>query len=239
MGACGGQIWLSRRAIGIISSVCREHLVFEGGIQADFVFHSSDVLQQVPQMLQSGNVPDIILRGTRVLVDKENVLAQLPPPSRLPSRQPPDAETFRQALDHFWFGAVYCAKQLRRSELWAFQNGSGGMLGRLLQMVEWHTRVAYGWDTDIWHGGKFIAEWAGTDVHDDLCWVFAHYDVLNGWQAMEARLNLFHRLAREVAARLGFDYPARLETQIVACVDKLHQENQFFRPKVSDQKSKR
>jgi len=197
-------------------------VLFEGGMQVDFVFHSSEVLQGVPQMLASGNVPDIVRRGTRVLLDKEGVLAQLPPPARLPAQQPPDAATFRQALDGFWFSAVYCARQLRRGDLWAFQGGSGGMLRGLLQMVEWRTRAVHGWDTDTWHGGKFIAGWAGADVYAGLRKVFAHLDPVDGWRAMRARLDLLHRLAREVAARLGFDYPAALEAQIVACVDDLH-----------------
>jgi aminoglycoside 6-adenylyltransferase len=221
--------WLEQLAPVWISLTSRtvagdpERLVlFEGGIQTDFVFHSSDVLLQVPHMLESGSIPDIILRGTRVLLDKEGVLDRLPPPSRPPAPQPPDAQAFRHTLDRFWFSAVYCARQLRRGELWAFQTGSGGMLGLLLQMVEWHARALHGWDYDTWHAGKFIAEWAEPDVYADLRRIFAHLDALDSEQALQIRLNLFHRLARQVAARLRLDYPARQEVQIVACIENLH-----------------
>jgi aminoglycoside 6-adenylyltransferase len=198
-------------------------VLFEGGLQVDFVFHSSDALQGMPQVLASGNIPDTVLRGTRVLIDKEGVLAQVPPPARPPAQQPPHGATFRQALDSFWFSAVYCARQLRRGELWVFQRGSGEMLRGLLQMVEWHARAVHGWDVDTWHGGKFIAEWADAGVYADLRRVFAHFDTDDGWQAMQARLDLFARLAREVAARVGCDYPAALEAQIAAYVDELYQ----------------
>jgi hypothetical protein len=46
-------------------------------------------------------------------------------------------ETYREAWDNFWLNAVYCAKQLRRGELWMFQNGSMGMQWQLLQIVDW------------------------------------------------------------------------------------------------------
>jgi len=199
-------------------------VLFEGGMQVDFVFHSSDVLAHVPQMLASGNIPDTILRGARVLLDKDGALTQMPSPARPRAPQPPDAATFREALDNLWFSAVYCAKQLRRGELWMFQNGSGGMQWRLLQMAEWHARAVHGEAYDTWHGGKFIAEWADADVYADLRRTFAHLDKLDGWQALQVRLVLFHRLAREVATRWGLEYPAALEAWIAACIEGLRQE---------------
>ena len=203
-------------------------VLFAGGVQVDFVFHSSDVLSQVPQMLASGNIPDTIVRGTRVLVDKDGALTQMPSPSRPLAPQPPDAATFGEALDNFWFHAVYCAKQLRRGEVWMFQNGSAGMQWRLLQMIEWYARAVHGAEYDTWHGGKFIAEWAAADVVAELRHVFAHLDRDDGWQALQARLALFHRLARETAARWGLDYPAALEAQIVAYIEGVRQEEAAF-----------
>ncbi len=199
-------------------------VLFEGGVQVDFVFHASDVLAHVPQMLASGNIPDTIVRGTRVLLDKDGALTQMPAPARPRAPQPPDAAAFRDALDNFWFSAVYCAKQLRRGELWMFQNGSGGMQWRLLQMIEWHARAIHGEEYDTWHGGKFIAEWADADVFADLRRTFTRLDTLDGWQALQARLALFHRLAREAAARWGLEYPAALAAWIAACVEGLRQE---------------
>jgi aminoglycoside 6-adenylyltransferase len=193
-------------------------VLFEGGAQVDFVFHSSDVLSQVPQMLASGNIPDTIRRGARVLLDKDGALTQMPAPSRPPAPQPPDAVAFREALDNFWFLAVYSARQLRRGELWLFQNSSGGMQWRLLQMTEWRARAVHGGEYDTWHGGKFIAEWAGADVYADLRRTFAHLDRQDSWQALQARLEVFHRLAQDVATQYGLPYPTELAAQIGAYV---------------------
>ncbi len=119
------------------------------------------------------------------------------------------------------FTAVYAAKQLRRGELWLFQNASNGMTVDLLQMLVWHACALSAGDCDTWHGGKFVAEWAGDGVYDDLRGVFARLEVEDGRRAMHARMALFNRLAREIATYLGFPYPTELEQQIAVTVDRI------------------
>ena len=41
-------------------------------------------------MITSGAIPDTVRRGTRVLVDKDGALTQLPPPACLPAQPPPE-----------------------------------------------------------------------------------------------------------------------------------------------------
>jgi aminoglycoside 6-adenylyltransferase len=199
-------------------------VVFEGGFQVDFVFNAPSVLYQARQMIEADALPDILRRGARVLVDKDQLLPPLPASCKPPPRTPPTEAAFQRELEGFWFGAVYCAKQLRRGELWTFQNASGGMQGHLLRMMEWHARTLYGWEYDTWHGGKFLSEWADPEVYADLGETFAHLDTADGWRAMQARLGLFHRLAREVAIRLGYAYPNELEAHIAGYVNTLCQD---------------
>jgi aminoglycoside 6-adenylyltransferase len=196
-------------------------VLFEGDVQVDFVFNHPELLRGARQMVAADALPETLRRGVRVLLDKDGLIPPLPAPRKPPAQTPPSEAEFRQCLEGFWFGAVHCAKQLCRQDLWTFQHGSGGMLSHLLRVVEWHARVLHGWDYDTWHGGKFIAEWAGADVAATLRHVFARLDVEDGWQAMEARLDLFHRLAREVAVRLDYAYPAGLEADIAGCVEAL------------------
>jgi aminoglycoside 6-adenylyltransferase len=218
-------IWVS--VVGRTSPTLPQQLVvFCGGLQVDFLFNTPAVLQQARQMVERDTLPDILRRGVRVLVDKDQLLPLLPAPSKPPPRKPPTESEFHQTLESFWFSAVYCAKQLQRGELWTFQDNSGGMLSPLLRVVEWRARTTRGWDYDTWHDGKFIAEWAGPEVYDGLRETFAHLDAADGWRAVRARLALFHRLAREVSARLGYTYPDELEAHIAGYVDTLrHRES--------------
>ncbi|MFZ6030647.1 MAG: aminoglycoside 6-adenylyltransferase [Chloroflexota bacterium] len=209
-----GPLWLSQAGRTVTGDPERLAL-YAGGMQVDFVFNPVGALDALPQMLAAGQIPDIIYRGVRVLLDKDARIPPLPEPGPLPPAKPPSADEFRQTLESFWFSVVYCAKQLRRGELLLFQNASAGMTWPLLRMIEWHARATHGWDYDTWHAGKFIAEWADAPVYAALQSCFAHLDVADGGRVMAARLELFHKLARQVAEKMAFPYPAALEADIV------------------------
>jgi aminoglycoside 6-adenylyltransferase len=195
--------------------------LFSGGFQVDFVFHHDGVLPQFQQMVAAGNLPDTIQRGTRILLDKDGMLPVLPESIRIPPAPYPTEMEFRQTLDSFWFNAVYCAKQLKRGELWLFQNSSGGMIWPLLRMVEWQARATHGWDYDTWHAGKFIAEWADPEVYAALQQVFAHLERDDSWRALQTRLSLMHDTAYKLATALDYSYPVVLEQNISNCIQEI------------------
>jgi hypothetical protein len=95
---------------------------------------------------------------------------------------------------------------------------SGAFSPRNIEMIPLYYLLLF---PATWHGGKFIAEWASADIYADLRRVFARLDADDGWWAMQARLDLFHRLAREVATRLGFDYPEALASSIAGYITDL------------------
>jgi aminoglycoside 6-adenylyltransferase len=200
-----GPLWLSQAGRTVTGDPERLAL-YADGVQVDFVFNPVGVLEALPQMLAAGQIPDIIHRGVRVLLDKDSRIPPLPEPGPLPAAKPPSADDFRQTIESFWFSAVYCAKQLHRGELLLFQNASAGMTWPLLRMIEWHARTIHGWDYDTWHAGKFIAEWADAPVYAALQDCFAHLDRSDSWRTMSARLELFHKLAQQVAEKNAFSY---------------------------------
>jgi aminoglycoside 6-adenylyltransferase len=210
-------VWLSQMSHTVNEEPERLAL-FEGGWQVDFVFHPVSVAPEFQRMVASGNLPETIYRGTRILYDKDNLLPPLPESTQPPAVQPPSAMELRQTLDSFWFSAVYCAKQLRRGELWLFQNASGEMIWPLLRVIEWQTRAIHGWDYDTWHAGKFIAEWADPFMYSGLQHVFSHLDVNDGWKTMQVRMDLMYAAARQLAETLGYSYPGDLEKHISDCV---------------------
>jgi aminoglycoside 6-adenylyltransferase len=215
-----GPLWLSQAGRTVNGDPERLTL-FEGGVQVDFVFNSVGLLSALPHLIAAGQLPEIIYRGVRVLFDKDNLIPPMPQTSSLPAATPPTAEQFRQTLESFWFNAVYCAKQLCRSELWLFQNASGGMLWPLLRMVEWHAHATHGWNYDTWHAGKFIAEWADTATYSALQGCFARLDAEDSRRAMAVRLDLFHSLAMQVAEKVMLPYPQDLQNRISQLIHQL------------------
>jgi aminoglycoside 6-adenylyltransferase len=151
-------------------------------------------------------------RGGRVILDKDGVarrflslLPDVPLRHGLPAR----AE-FAEAVNEFWFAAVWTAKHLRRGELWwAKCSGlDGRMKALLLRMAEWHAWATHGPDYDTWSGGRFLEEWADPRIVGGLRLAFAHYDAEDLGRGLLATMDLYRWVAVEVTQRLGHTYPA-------------------------------
>ena len=200
-------------------------VIFAGGYQTDFVIQTTAVLQGIPQMLASGNLPDTIRRGTRVLLDKDGDLAQMPPPSPIPARRPPSPEEFAGFVEHFWFYALYIAKQLGRGDLLSFQGGLHGLRWMLVDLMDWHSRARCGWDLDTWHAGRFLQTWADPQTYAELALTYPPFDQAASWKALLAALQLFRRLEQETASALGMDAPRAVEDEVWAFFQALYQEH--------------
>jgi aminoglycoside 6-adenylyltransferase len=131
---------------------------FDGGYKVDFVFYPVGELRE---MVASGQLGAVYQRGYDVLVDKDGLAAQLPPPPyAAPPYQRPSPEVFRLAVDTFWHDAIYIARQIRRRNLWSARARKNKIEQRvLLKMLEWHARATNGWEYDTWHDGVFMSRW--------------------------------------------------------------------------------
>jgi aminoglycoside 6-adenylyltransferase len=184
-------------------------VLFEGGLDVDFC---PDSIDRFWQMLQGDLSPvdaDLLSRGVRVLVDKENLSGRLAALrlERAGAASPGEAE-FLNAVNDFWFHAVWTAKRLRRGEIWRAKHCCDVYLKKLLlRMLEWHARASRGPHVDTWVGGRFLNEWADPRAIDALPAVFAHYDPDDIWRALLATMALFRWLAVEAAELLGYEYP--------------------------------
>lgn len=196
-------------------------VLFEGGLDVDFVPMSLAGLQQAQQ---STEVPDVVRRGVRILVDKDGsvaaVLSDLPEPA---PPAPPAAERFLNTVNDFWYHTVWTAKKLRRGELWTALGCLNSYLRWhcLLPMIEWHTSATQGWDTDTWLSGRFLEQWADPRVVERLRGVFSPYDEAGSWAALFRMMDLFRWLAGETADRLGYRYPAGVDKNTTAYVQAL------------------
>jgi aminoglycoside 6-adenylyltransferase len=185
-------------------------VLFEGGLDVDFC---PDSIDRFRRALQEGLSPvdaDLLGRGVRILVDKENLSGRLealriePGSSAVPAGEP----EFLNAVNDFWFHAVWTAKRLRRGELWRAKHCCDVYLKQLLlRMLEWHARASRGPQLDTWMGGRILSEWADPRAVDALPTVFAHYDAEDIWRALLATMGLFRWLAVEAAQVLGYTYP--------------------------------
>jgi aminoglycoside 6-adenylyltransferase len=166
---------------------------------------------------------DISRRGARVLLDKNGWAAYLLPTAvEAPSPRPPSPDEFLNAVNDFWYHAVWTTKKFRRGELWVARSCCDSyMKWLLLRMMEWHARATHGWDYDTWHGGRFVERWADPRAVTGLRTAFAHYDEADVARALRATMDLFRWLAVETADRLGYPYPATADERTTELVGTL------------------
>jgi aminoglycoside 6-adenylyltransferase len=138
-------------------------VLFEGGLDVDLVPESFSGFMK---MLDAGPPPDVldmIQRGVRVLVDKENLTKKLESIEMQPAvREQPAEGVYLNVVSDFWYHTVWTAKHLCRGEIWWGKSCCDSYLKNLLlRMLEWHAQAQRGVDTWIrgasWYTGLTLA----------------------------------------------------------------------------------
>jgi len=162
-------------------------------------------------------------RGMRVLLDKDEMLAQLRAfinSIETPTPQPPTQHEFLEVTNDFLYHAIWTAKKLRRGELWTakFCLDSYMKWRCMLRMIEWHARTTRGWNYDTWFRGRFLEEWAGPQVLKELRGAFADYDEKDIKRGLLESMNLFRWTAIETAEKLSYSYPTEADRRVTEWV---------------------
>jgi len=198
-------------------------VLYDGAKKVDFHIFPVATLERA---VAAQTLPSAYLRGYRVLLDKNGLAGQLPPPLIEPlTHDRPEPADFAFQVNAFWYGAVYVAWQIRRRNLWVVKFRDWTMKEHLLQMIEWHTQAANAWQVDTWNDGHFLTEWASPRIVASLHDAFGHFNATDSWRALLATMELFGQLARETAARLEISYPDRLEQKVTAYVQGLYEQD--------------
>ena len=211
--------FLERQAVG---EGLERRVLFEGALDVDFVPLANEAVRQMALEGWPPEVATVLRRGFRLVLDKDDLLSLLTggvPAPTLSSAPPPTQEEFLALCHDFLYHAVWAAKKLRRGELWIAKSCADGYMKQLLLgMIEWHARSERGWDHDTWHGGRFLEEWADPGALDGLREAFAYYEDADVRCALLVTMDLFRRIGRETAARLGCAYPEEAGERVTAWV---------------------
>ena len=191
-------------------------VLYDNGLDVDFAV---DPFHLVLEAKKQGLTPELVRelvnvigRGVRILIDKENIMAEFLKEYKTIELSPPSLPTEHEYLERvndFWYHAVWTAKKLRRGELWEGKACVDSfMKGRcLLPLMEWHARITQGQKHDTWFRGRFMERWADPRIIAELRGAFAHYDEDDVWQALANTMQLFRWIAKEIAEKLDYTYP--------------------------------
>ena len=148
-------------------------------------------------------------RLSLVLLDKDNLLGELPPPSDvgyLP--QPPTVKAFDDCCNEFWWLNAYVAKSLWRAELiHAKYILDTLMREQLLKMLRWYFGVHTDFQKSPGKWGKYLRGQIGADLWALLERTYSDSQLDNIWEALFSMDDLFRQIAKAVAECFKFNYP--------------------------------
>ncbi len=190
-------------------------VVFTDGSRIDFSFWPVSTLTE---MTHGSKRYESYCNGYRVLLDKDGLTANLPEPDGLGFQVlPPQRDQFLQILYDFWFEAYCVARALARSDLWYAKRIEASYLkDHLYQMILWEYQSRHGWEPDLLlhQGGKRFERWAEPELLNEISKCFSGYSIDETWKSLSAMLETFSCLSKELAERLGVEFPEKKDFEI-------------------------
>ncbi|WP_217558849.1 aminoglycoside 6-adenylyltransferase [Paenibacillus sp. GbtcB18] len=146
---------------------------------------------------------------TVILLDKDNDLPALPPPTDEDYWvQRPDAQRFADCCNEFWWVSTYVAKGLWRQEILYAIDHVNLVRAMLLKMLEWKVGMDTGFSLSIGKNGKFLKRYLDKESWKKLLSTYENGDYEQVWNALYVTGELFEPVALQVAAEFGYTYPA-------------------------------
>ncbi|MFZ5855622.1 MAG: aminoglycoside 6-adenylyltransferase [Chloroflexota bacterium] len=146
---------------------------------------------------------------TVVLLDKDGLLANLPPSSEqdyLPKH--PSNKAFQDCCNEFWWVSPYVAKGLWRGELiYAKSLLDDAVREQLIKMLVWYFGIKTDFKKSPGKHGKNFKDVFDPATMTEIEQTYADADFEHIWESLFVMGSLFRRIAREVAVRFGFEYP--------------------------------
>ena len=185
---------------------------FMDGSRIDLSFYSID---------QLNNVLDDSL--TVLLLDKDDIVKELPPPSDsdyLPKE--PTEKLFQDCCNEFWWCSPYVAKGLWREELtYAKYMLDVVIREQLIKMLTWFFGIKTGFRKSPGKFGKYIKNDVEPEIWTELEKTYSDSNFDNVWESLFRMGNLFRRIANSVASVYGFKYPQKDDERVTEYLHRI------------------
>lgn len=194
-------------------------IIYQDALQVDFTLYDLDYLTY---LIQKDELPVDYNLGYKVLLDKTGVTKKLKLPTYVyPYTKKPSREEFELAIRIFFFEAFKEAKALVRNDLWHAKIRDWTTKEYLLRMIEWYEKAKHGWNYDTHCAGKRMQSWIEPWVWQKVYEIFAHFDKKDSFDALLETIDLFSRVAIDIAYILRYEYPKDIEKNITKAIKKL------------------
>lgn len=192
-------------------------------VKIDFTICPVAVLEAIINAArEGGRLEEDLDLGYQVLVDKDGLAAQLPPPTyQAYILAPPGAAAYGEVVELFYHEATYCAKNLWRKDLLPVKYFLDYAMkqSHLRCMLEWRMEIDHGWAVKTGVLGRGLLRRLPSELGDALAATYTGPDLADNWAAFYRTIDLFQRVASEVGEQLGFAFPEDLHRR---CLDYFH-----------------
>jgi aminoglycoside 6-adenylyltransferase len=217
-----GSPWFSFVAPTEVGDGLQRRVIFDGALVVDFILVPTTIVDDIEQYGMPAEIAAVLRRGVRILFDKDGVANRLQAPLARAAQPPflPAMEEVADLVADFWYTVISAVRKLRRGEVLAAKMACDGDIKQLLlTMIEWHARAGSDLSRDTWRDGRSFEESADPRAIDALRDAFARYDARDVEDALRKTLALFRWVTAETAERLGYPYPAEVESNVSRWID--------------------
>ena len=153
---------------------------------------------------------------TVVLLDKDGILKDIPPSSDkdyLP--KPPTEKLFQDCCNEFWWVSAYAAKGLWRNELTFVKHMQDVYVReQLMKMLVWYFGIKTDFKEAPGKMGKYFKKRLEPEIWAELEKTYSDANFENVWDSLFTMGDLFRKLAKVIAAEIGFQYPQQEDDNV-------------------------
>jgi aminoglycoside 6-adenylyltransferase len=146
---------------------------------------------------------------TVVLVDKDQRIAPLPPPTEAGYYTPkPSPKEFSEAVNEIFWCSNNIAKGIWRDEL-PYAKAMYDVVVRdpVLKMLAWYASMQHNWALNTGKFGRRLKYYLPPEIWESYVKTYAGAGYDETWEALFEALCLVRKIGLELADNLGYDYP--------------------------------
>jgi aminoglycoside 6-adenylyltransferase len=187
-------------------------MLFSDGVRIDLAF---DPVEHIEKYLDDSL--------TLVLLDKDQAIRQLPPPSDanyLTKR--PTRDEFDETTNEFWWCSTNVAKGIWRDELcyvkWMYE-----VIVRecIIKMLAWYLGIKHDWNLYPGDHGKWFKKFLPLELWESYEKTYAGADYEAIWASLFEAGCLVRKIGIEIAEALGYEYPIEDDARVTEYLQKV------------------
>lgn len=192
-------------------------VVYHDHVKVDYTIWPDALLESVAA---HPTLPEGLDHGYRILLDKDDRTLGWPEPTFTAHvLVPPSEAEYRAQVEEFWWEVSYLPKSVRRGDLFfasSFMLEHDLKFVSLRRMLECRIAVQRDWTFAPGSHGRGLEQHLDAETLHALSETYASLDADAIWDAAFRLAALYRRVATDVAAALGYEYPQEIDDRMTA-----------------------